>query len=822
MSSSSVIRLKPYHFLHITDKNTNVTRLVCGPQIITIQEHEEIAKGPEKMQIVPPRHSIKIRNPVLLKDNEPVYDENKNTVLRYGEEEIRIEPKPFPLYPGEEIVGSPEKLTTVQETQALKLEAVQSFYDDREGVERNAGDQWLLQGPATYYPRIEERVVQLADSQLIGPNAALKIIALQDTKDYSGNVRKAGEEWLVRKTGHYLPGINEQIVGLISGYILTDEKALNLEAISSFTDQFDVKRKAGERWLVTNAQTPVYIPGVYEQVVGEVKLTVLNENQYTFVRNPHDKKNGKIRYGTRELRRGQASFFLHPGEELESGIKDNEVLAVDETLLVRAVAEFKDGNTIRLPGSKWLVKGPCEYVPPVEVEVITKRKAIALDKNEGIYIRDLQTGKVSMISGQTYILKAHEELWEKNLPKEVEEQIALGSTTRDYSQVENVVSFRGNKSRVVSYRVPYNAATQIYDYSKQKARVVFGPQLINLGPNEEFTLLSLSGGNPKRPDVIKSLVLFLGPDFMTDVIVVETSDHARLNLKLAYNWRFRHQGNEDKIFQVPDFVGDACKAIASRIRGAVAQATFDEFHKESTQIIRKAVFGEDEILFFEANSLEISAVDVQSVEPIDQRTRDALSKSVQLAIEITTRSQEATAQHEAKKADQIANGFLETVKIEAACESEKEKTILLELQTQTATLEATGDQTSDAEAKRKAAEISGEAAVAHAQLIAQAMKFKAESELEQNRLEKELAYEYAKELKRIEVKKSKRAATIETDKFAGIVNAIGPKTIQAIAQAGPEMQAKLLKGLGLQGFMITDGQNPINLFNTANSLLGNN
>ena len=34
-----------------------------------------------------------------------------------------------------------------------------------------------------------------------------------------------------------------------------------------------------------------------------------------------------------------------------------------------------------------------------------------------------------------------------------------------------------------------------------------------------------------------------------------------------------------KIFSVPDFVGDACKAIASRVRGAVASVQFDDFHK---------------------------------------------------------------------------------------------------------------------------------------------------------------------------------------------------------------------------------------------------
>ena len=49
--------------------------------------------------------------------------------------------------------------------------------------------------------------------------------------------------------------------------------------------------------------------------------------------------------------------------------------------------------------------------------------------------------------------------------------------------------------------------------------------------------------------------------------------------------RFEVNKAEDKdnfkIFSVPDFVGDACKAIASRIRGAVAGVQFDDFHKVS-------------------------------------------------------------------------------------------------------------------------------------------------------------------------------------------------------------------------------------------------
>ena len=123
----------------------------------------------------------------------------------------------------------------------------------------------------------------------------------------------------------------------------------------------------------------------------------------------------------------------------------------------------------------------------------------------------------------------------------------------------------------------------------------------------------------------------------------------------SFPFSFRHFCHEDKdgakLFSVPDFIGDACKAIASRIRGAVASVKFDDFHKNSAKIIRASVFGLDEKnkvrekFTFPANGLNITSVDIQSVEPVDQRTRDALQKSVQLAIEITTASQEASAKY---------------------------------------------------------------------------------------------------------------------------------------------------------------------------------
>jgi major vault protein len=64
------------------------------------------------------------------------------------------------------------------------------------------------------------------------------------------------------------------------------------------------------------------------------------------------------------------------------------------------------------------------------------------------------------------------------------------------------------------------------------------------------------------------------------------------------------------------------------------------------------VFGFDEkdkvreVFMFQQNQLVFTSIDIQSVEPVDQRTRDSLQKSVQLAIEITTNSQEAAARYD--------------------------------------------------------------------------------------------------------------------------------------------------------------------------------
>jgi len=273
-----------------------------------------------------------------------------------------------------------------------------------------------------------------------------------------------------------------------------------------------------------------------------------------------------------------------------------------------------------------------------------------------------------------------------------------------------------------------------------------------------------------------------------------------------------------KLFSVPDFVGDACKAIASRVRGIVAAHTFENFHKNSASIIREAVFGADENgnpknrFVFSSNNLVITNIDIQSVEPVDSRTRDALQKSVQLAIEITTKSQEAAARHEAERREQQARGRLERQKIQDEAQAEKARKNLLALQAQSAAVESTGQATAEAKARAEAAEIEGSAAVKQAELYAQAETIRAESNLAQKKATQEAEVSHQKALNDLEIAKAKDLANIEAEKFEAIVQAIGGDTLAAISEAGPEIQARLLQGLGLKSFMITDANSPISMF----------
>lgn len=826
-------------YIHLLDLNTNVTVLEVGPKSLILQDNHQLVAGPLPFVVIPPGHYCVIRNPV----KQPC-EPGKQFDLNHGHREIRFFKEPFPLYPGEAIEGvgnvasyksGIKALPVVGPNEGLRLTAIVDHIDGEE--ERKAGDVWQLEGPLTYRPTPYAKIETRVTPRIIKHGEALRLKAKQGLIDKKGKNRVTSEQWLIRDPGAYLPGAYEEVLGVEKAHTLTETTALHMRAKQTCTDALGKKRNAGEEWLVTSEDTEMYIPEVFEEVVAEVTQTVLSRKEYCIVMDPIDSK-GRNQLGKKELRKGVTSFFLHPGEDLDGGILNSYILEADEALVLSAVDHFDDDSAQkkchRSPGDRWMIFGPVEYIPPIEVAVKAQRKAVPLCENEGIYVRDTQTGAVRAVMGpQSYLLRAYEELWEKDLTDDVENILKNGGgigsgDIRKMAYFESSINLSltraegRDKTQVIVYRCPGNTAVQVYDYLRKTARVIFGPDLVVLGPHENFNVLCLSAGKPKKPDALKTICLMLGPDFITDIIEVETSDHARLKIKIAMNNFFEvDRGNDESeqaIFSVPDYIGNACKSVASRIRGKVAQVAFDEFHRYSTSLIKKAVFGVDkdgvikQRLRFDANQLVVTNVDIQSIEPVDLQMSESLSKSVQMAIEISTKSIERAAEHEAKRTEQMAKGLLERQKLTNEKEAENARVKLFELRAITAAVESSGQSKSEAQAQAERLLIEGESAIEVAKLKAEAAEVELLAELESQRMEKDGELQHQKRLNELELQKAKELAEIETDKFAAMVEALSAKTISKIARSGPESEAGLLKGLGIQNVLITDGTTPLNLY----------
>lgn len=124
----------------------------------------------------------------------------------------------------------------------------------------------------------------------IEANQALKVRATRETKDSKGRERNAGEEWLIRDIGFYIPGIDEVVEASVQGKIINESSALLLEAKQTFEDAYGVKRKAGEQWLITSEQTSTHIFDVYEEFVENRSITILRDDEFCYIRNPKDEK----------------------------------------------------------------------------------------------------------------------------------------------------------------------------------------------------------------------------------------------------------------------------------------------------------------------------------------------------------------------------------------------------------------------------------------------------------------------------------------------------------------------------------------------------
>lgn len=343
-----------------------------GPKTYVCLSGNKVVFGPEKFVTVPPQHYVTVANPVVLdKTGHVIFDKNGQATLQHGDIEVRTERDPFPLYPGERLDHAVRPLPTIAVNAAVRLEAIRDVVDDRGKIIHKVGEEWLEIGPKVIIPHPSTRIVANVNHMLIGPNEALHMRANRDLVDIQGKKRIAGEEYMVKVLGAYLPQLDEVVVSKVNALVLTPKVALLMQAKVGFKDQFGKDRKVGDQWLVTSEDTESFIPGVEETHVQTLMITTLTARSYCIVSDPIDPATGKNRFGEREIRRGPQTFFLQPGERMEMEPAPVCVLKEDDAVEYIALEQFEDEvepgkKVVRKPGEVWRLVGPREYWQPLQ------------------------------------------------------------------------------------------------------------------------------------------------------------------------------------------------------------------------------------------------------------------------------------------------------------------------------------------------------------------------------------------------------------------------------------------------------------------------
>jgi major vault protein len=183
--------------------------------------------------------------------------------------------------------------------------------------------------------------------------------------------------------------------------------------------------------------------------------------------------------------------------------------------------------------------------------------------------------------------------------------------------------------------------------------------------------------------------------------------------------------------------------MASKIRSYIATLLFEDFHKNSDRLIKRAVFGENESgeinknLKYEDCHLIIDDVDIQSVTPTDETTKSLLQKSVSLAIELATKTIEQEYNIQALIKDQEFKGELDKLKITNEIEYLKKLQDLSKLKVDARIIEHTGLSRANALANKEAVTIESKSMVGLSEMEGKASEIETDFEIRKKKKENE-------------------------------------------------------------------------------------
>lgn len=419
-----------------------------------------------------------------------------------------------------------------------------------------------------------------------------------------------------------------QIATVIAGHELREDNYL---VVRVYDRAEGITDPIGTEKIIRGTNISFYIPETGFEVVPEMgmyvrKAVTLLDGEYCILLSPN---------GKRHYYRGPAVVFPNPMEEFvqRQGVRVFQAhhLQKNRGLHVRVVKDFEATGDIVPAGSykagQELFLKDLEglFFPDENLEVMSEVTAIPIAEKEGIYVRDIETGRVTTETGPKNYLPD---------PRKVE----VISRNLDAETIK-LYGLKSKPTGAVSIYIPPSYAVLVT--ARNKREVVKGPQTRILGYDEDLEILKLSTDTPKTDkNLLSTCFLQTDGNKVSDVVRVKTRDHVELEVTLSYRVSFIGSPEEsEKWFNVKNYVSLLCDHLGSIVRGAVRATTIDTFHSSSTEVIRTAILGEkrgDEKRagrYFSENGMLVYDVEVLEVKILNSDVNQLLYNAQRTAIE---------------------------------------------------------------------------------------------------------------------------------------------------------------------------------------------
>lgn len=380
---------------------------------------------------------------------------------------------------------------------------------------------------------------------------------------------------------------------------LNEIQGLHIKVIAPYTDRSGAAHKEGDELFITGTQTAIYFPREEHSLIsydGKSKhfATAIPAGEARYVM---DRITGDLRTTS-----GPAMLLPDPRKKV----------IVRRVLSDTQVTLWYPGNEAALEYNRHL-RQLLSNVPT------TRSGAIS----EGDYERGTRRSKKKGVpkgAGMERAITGEQDL--------VADEFTRASTYTQPRTVTLDTKFQG----VPSVDVWTGYAIMIISKTG-KRRVEQGPTTVLLEYDESLEVLELSTGKPKTTDaLIRTVFLRTVNNKVSDIVLVETSDHVKVELYLSHKVNF--EGDPNKWFDVENYVKFLCDHVRSVLKGAIKQVKIEDFYANSVAILRDAVLGtpageegERPGMAFDENGMRILDVEVLRVKIGDDRIRGLLDQA---------------------------------------------------------------------------------------------------------------------------------------------------------------------------------------------------